>query len=186
MRFRQAHRARPFAGDDLGQIKIFLFLCAVQIQRTVRPFRQAGIHAERHVGGADHFLQHAVDHMRHAHAAILRIGADTGPAAFAECFVGFFKTLGRAHDAVLVMATFGIAALVQREQNLLANLGPFLNHLIDDIRRGFLIPRQLRKLAGIEHFVQDETDIINRGFIGRHGGLLLFLVFPRHTIAQKS
>ena len=93
-------------------------------------------------------------------------------AALGELLVGFLEALGRAHHAVLVVAAFLVASAVQREQHVLAELGGFLDDGVDRVRRRFFVARQLGERRNVEHFVQNELDVFDRGLVDGHCFLL--------------
>ena len=172
----QAHGARPGAVGELGQVLLLELVGAVPRQRLVGAMAEARIHGEGLVRGGEHLLQREAHGGRQALAAELGIAGDGGPAAFAEHVVGVLEALGRAHDAVLEAATFLVAAAVEREQHVLAELGRLLHDGVDGVGRGVLVARQLRELRDVEHLVQHELDILQRRLVDGHRVLRRFLV----------
>ena len=172
MRLRQAHGAGPCAVDQLRQVGALQFVGAVQVQRVVGAVAEARIHAERQVGGAEELLQHEVDDVGQALAAVFRIGGHSRPAAFDELGVGFREAGGGADHAVLVVAAFLVAGAVERLEHVFRQLGAFLQHGLDQVGRVVLVAGQFGKLGDGEDFVEHETNIVQRRLVGRHDGNL--------------
>ncbi len=168
----EAHRARPGAVGELGQELLLELVRTVARQRLVGAVAEARIHREGLVRGGEHFLQREAHCGRQALPAELGIAGHGRPAALGELLVGFLEALGRAHHAVLVVAAFLVAGAVQREQHVLAELGGFLDDGVDRVRRRVLVARQLGQARHVEHFVQNELDVLDRGLVDGHGFLL--------------
>ena len=139
----QAHRARPGAVGELGQVLLLELVGAVARQRLVGAVAEARIHREGLVRRGEHLLQREAHGGRQSLAAELRIAGDGGPAALGGTVVGVLEALGRAHDAVLVGAALLVAGAVEREQHVLAELGRFLDDGVDRVGRRVLVARQL-------------------------------------------
>ncbi len=177
----EAHRARPGAVGELGQVALLEVVTAMTRQRLVGAVAQPRIHREGLVRRGEHLLQCKAHRRRQALATILGIAGDRGPAAFAERVVGLLEPLGRAHHAVLVGATFLVAAAIDREQHVLADLGGFLEDRRDRVGRGVLVARQLGEARDVEHLVQHELDVLHRRLVDGHwlaplAGLVAFRV----------
>src|SRR5207302_1848655 len=99
---------------------------AMHEKGAIGAVREAGIHAEGHVRRADHLLEAEIERVRQPLPAIGRVAGERRPAALAECLVGLLEALGRAHDTVLVGATLLVAAAIEREEHLLAQLAALL------------------------------------------------------------
>ena len=82
---------------------------------VVRAMRQAGIHAEWHVGAADNFIDHAVEQNSQPLPAIFGFSRETGPAAFAENFIGLFESRRGFDIAIIEGTALGIAGLIEWE-----------------------------------------------------------------------
>jgi hypothetical protein len=106
--------------------------------------------------------------VRQALAAIIRMRGQPDPAAFAELVIGLLEALGRAHDAVLKMAAFGVAGEVERLDFVLAKLPGLLHHGFQKIGRRLGQAQSSEGVADLEHVVEDETEIIDRCGIGGH------------------
>src|SRR5215470_20028960 len=119
------------------------------LDRVVGPVREARIHAEGKVGGADHLLHEEVERARQALPAVGGIAAERGPAALAEGVVGLSETLRRAHHAILEGAALLVAAAIERQQHLLAKLRALLEHGFEEIRRRLLVARKLAELSHV-------------------------------------
>src|SRR5215468_9636780 len=101
-------------------------------------------------------------------AAIGRIAGDRRPAAFAEGPVGLLEAPGRTHHAILEEASFLIARPIEWEQDLLAELGRFLENRIDKIRRHLLEAGQLGECIAPMQLIKNEAHVAQRSFISRH------------------
>ena len=170
LRFGQAHRARPFAGNQLRQVGIFLRIRAVDMHRVIRAMRQSRIHCERHIGGAEHFRQHSVQHDRHAKPAVFRITGKTRQPRRAELVIRVLEPLGRRHRfrVAVVMATLAVADGIQGEQDILGQLSGLRQKFVDGrIVDAFEI-RHRFQLRHVQHFVQDKAHIIEGGLIAGH------------------
>ncbi len=72
------------------------------------------------------------------------------------------------HVAILPATTFRVTGLIERKEHGLADRGPFGQHGIDHVRRGFLEPRKRGQLRDVVHIVQQETDVVERGLVRGH------------------
>ena len=147
MRLGQTHRSRPYTFNQLGQIERFLRIRAKLVQRFISALGEAGIHAKTHIRRADHFLHHRVKQGWHAHATIFAGRRQTAPTSFGKGAVGFFKTFGRGHIAIIKGAAFLIAAEVKREEHLFADLAAFFDNLIHQIIGDFFISGKVCQLS---------------------------------------
>ncbi len=138
LRLGEAHRARPFAGDELGQEHALLLVGAVGVQRFVRSMREARVHREGLVGRIDDFLEGIPEGVRQSLPAMGRIGGDGRPTGVAELVVSLLEALGRRHHAVVEVAPLDVADLVQGEEDLRRQLSSLLEDLVDDVGRGFV------------------------------------------------
>ena len=172
MGFGEAHGARPGAVGQLRQVALLQLVGAMARQRLIGAVAEAGIHREGLVRGGEHLLQREAHRRRQPLPAELGIAGDARPAALGELLVGFLEALGRAHDAVLVVAAFLVAGAVQREQHVLAELGGFLDDGVDRVGGRVLVARQLGELRDVDDFVQNELNVLDRGLVDGHGFLL--------------
>lgn len=86
--------------------------------------------------------------------------------------VGFLVALRRPYFAVLQVAAFLVAAVVERGDHFLAELRAFAEDRIDHVRRGFGAVDQVAVMLGeIEDFVEQEARVAQRGFVNGHGYL---------------
>ena len=84
--------------------------------------------------------------------------AQAAPAAFAIGLVGFLESLGRAHHAILEMAAFLVARLVEGLQHFLAELAGIGQDVVDQVGRQVLELRQVAMLFDLQEFVDQEAD----------------------------
>ncbi len=134
MRLGQAHGPGPAPVHDFWKIERLDLVRAEFVQSLVRAVRKAGIHAKTHIGAADHFLHRRADQGRHPHAAVFRIAGQPRPAARDKGIIGFLESFGRCDIAVIEAAAFAVAALVDREKNLLADFCALFQNLVDKVR----------------------------------------------------
>ncbi len=168
LRLGEAHRARPGAVDEARQITLLERFGAMHGERAIGAAGEARIHAERHVGGADHLLDADIEGMREPLSAIGRIAAERRPAALAKGLVGLLEALGRTHDAVLVGAALLVAGAIERKQHLFAELAAFLEHRRKNLRRGLFIARQFGERGNVEQLVEDEAEVAEGSFVDGH------------------
>ena len=112
LRFRQAHGARPFARNQLGQILMLLRGRAVAQQGVDATHAQARVHGERPVGRAHHFRLEQIERGGQALTAKFGRKRNALPAAGLKLLVGFFETLGRGHHTLVEVAAFQVARLI--------------------------------------------------------------------------
>ena len=129
--------------------------------------RQAWIEPEAEVGGAGHLLDELAERGRQALAAVFLLGVEGGPARLAEGIVGLAKTLGRAHDAVLVGAAFEIARGVQRQQHLLAKLGGLGEYGFYEFGVDAFEP-ELLEFLDVVQLAEHEAHVAKGGFVDLH------------------
>lgn len=141
MRLGQAHGAGPTAIDHLRQIKILQFLRAVTLECQIGSVRQARIQAKRQIAAADHLLHQFADAFGQALAAISRVGVERAPSAFDKRLICGLEPVGCTHHAVLVVATLGIAAGVERQERRADEFRGFLENSVEQIRGDFLQSR---------------------------------------------
>ncbi|MDT4847825.1 hypothetical protein FQZ97_818980 [compost metagenome] len=174
VRFGQAHGAGPLAAGHLGQVGVFLRVGAVGVQRGVGAVREAGVHGPGLVGRVHHLVQALVDHQRQALAAVGRVAAERGPAAFHVGLVGRLET-GRGLDLVGVLverAAFGVTADVQREDHLRSELAGFFEHRVDGLGVHLgVLGHALEFGAHIEHFVHHELHVAQGRVVDGHGSV---------------
>ena len=174
VRLGQVHGARPFAGDHFRQVGGLLLVGAGAVQGGDGPVGQPRIHGERHVGRHHHLLQREAQHVGQALAAVFGIVRQALPAALDVLVVGFLKAGGRGHRAVVMAgAALVVARLVDRLQHVLAQLAAFLQDRGDQVRRGVLEAGQVGVALHLQHVVEQEGHVLDRGAIGGHGSVSL-------------
>ena len=168
MRFRQAHRTRPFAADQLGHIRRLQLVRSVNLQRHSRAVGQAGIQPEADIGGTQHFLDHLGEAMRRALPAPFGAGTERGPASFAELLVRGGEAIGGADNAVFDPAALLIAGVIQWQQHFAAHLRRFFHDRFVQIGGEIIEPGQVAEaVVGVEFF-QREPHVADRGVVGLH------------------
>ena len=178
VRLGQAHGPGPLARVQLGQVLILLLFGAVQVDGAVTAVAQPRVHAESHVCRDHHFLDHELQRMRQAGAAVLGVGRQRGEAVFAVLIVGFLEPGRGADHAVFQHTAFAVTGLVQGQQLVFGELRCFLQHGIDQIGRGILVALIGAQLRSVPELVQDELHILERRVVSvsdRHFSLLCLL-----------
>ena len=145
-RLGQAHGAGPFARHHLGHDVLLHPVGAGGDQRAIGAGRQHGIHGQRLVGAHSHLAHRHGHQCGHARAAKFGRRAQAAPARLAIGFVGFLEALGRAHHAILEMAAFLVARLVERLQHFLAELARIGENVVDQVGRQVLEAGQVAML----------------------------------------
>ena len=157
----QAHRARPFAGDHLGNDVLLHPRRTRRDQRAVggAPVRPGYIAKDwladvRHLGDG-HGDERAAGSRRRIRSA--RRARSSRASAIG--LVGFLEALGRAHDAVLEMAAFLVAGLVEGLQHLLAELRGVASRMSSiSVRRQVGELRQVALLFDLQKLVASQSD----------------------------
>src|SRR5690606_24445512 len=72
------------------------------------------------------------------------------------------------HHAVLEGAPFRVTTLVQREENVLAELRRLVDHGVEYVRSGLFIAREGAEPIDPDELVEDEAYVPQGGAIGRH------------------
>ncbi|KAI3475668.1 hypothetical protein L1887_62886 [Cichorium endivia] len=129
------------------------------------------IQREAGTGGVEHFLELHGKHLGHAHAAVLRIAGQPDPAAFDIRGIGLFESGRRADGTIRPLRPFLVATAVERCDKTAGDLGRlFQNGVgglgVDGLGQGRQSSPQAR---GIEHLMEDEAQIAQRGVEFRHG-----------------
>ena len=141
---------------------------------------QARIDAEAQVGRADDLADQELQGLGQALAAVFGIAGEAGPAALPESPISLLEAVRRAHHAVFEAAPGRVARLVERQQFVLAKLGGFLEHGIDQIDGRFLTTRQRGNPAAVVvQVAQDETQVVERCAVGNHRARFLGFSVPR-------
>ena len=120
LRLGQVHGAGPCPRHQLRQVGALLLVAAVEGERGDRPLRQAGIHAEGHVGRGDEFVHRRREHVGQALPAIFRVAGKPDPAARGVVAPRLAEAGGRRHRAVVMArAALDVADPVERREPLL-------------------------------------------------------------------
>ncbi|MCY1374468.1 hypothetical protein D9M69_618120 [compost metagenome] len=109
-------------------------------------------------------------HLRHAHAAEIRVAGESDPAAFGVGGVGLLESAWRGHHAVVPARAFLIATAIERRQGVAGQLAGFFQ----DGRGGVHVEavgedgqgRPLR--LGMKDIVQQEVNIAQGRFVAGH------------------
>ena len=121
--------------------------------------RQAGIHRPGLVGRVQHLVERDLQHVRQSLAAVLGLGCEALPAGLAKGVVGLLEAAWRVDGAArrIVDAAFFVAAAIDRQQPVFAELAGLLDDLVHRIGIELGVPRHLpERVDRPEHFVQHE------------------------------
>mmetsp|Transcript_15960 Transcript_15960/g.52271 ORF Transcript_15960/g.52271 Transcript_15960/m.52271 type:complete len:219 (-) Transcript_15960:51-707(-) len=169
MRLCQVHRARPFARNHLGQVKLFLLLRSGCLDRRASAIGKAGIHRKGLIGGAGEFLHQKTENMRQTLATELLWLGNRAPPAFNIGLIGFLEAIWGCDRAIfMARATLFITNLVDRSENFRTELAGFVHNRINHVLSGVFKAGQIAIAGQIKHFVDDETRIACGGGIGWH------------------
>jgi hypothetical protein len=138
-------------------------------ERAERGAGEARIHREGLVRRRAHFGEGEGDDGGQVRAAQLLGHAELVPAAVGIGLEGFLEALGRAHDAVLEVAAFLVARLVQRLQHFLAELRAAFEDRGGHVRRQLGEARQVGALVDFQKLMKEKKKILDRGLVARHG-----------------
>ena len=147
----------------------------MQIDGVVTAVAQPRVHAEGHVGRDHHFLNHELQRMRQAGAAVLRVGGQRGEAVFTVLVVGFLEPGRGADHAVFQRTALTVTGLVEGQQLVLGELRRLVQHGVDQVGRGILVALIGAQLGCVPELVQDELHILERRVVSvsdRHFSLL--------------
>ena len=161
LRLGQVHGARPFAGDQLGQVERLLLLRAVALQELDGALGQQWAEREGHVGRLPHLLHGQRQGPGQALAAIVRIEGQGIPAALHEGPVSLYGAVRGSHHAVLEAAALLVACLIDGCQDLAGDLAGLREDRLDQIRSGFLEARKRRDPVEVGDLAQGEAHVID-------------------------
>ncbi|MGY4423239.1 hypothetical protein ACVWY2_005688 [Bradyrhizobium sp. JR6.1] len=172
LRLGQVHGAGPLAGDHLRHIGLLLLGGAVHQERGGRAHGQPAIHRECHVGGDLEFVDRLRERHRQALAAKFSRRRQAEPAAFGDLLEGFLEAFRRGDAAVVIaLAAFEIACAIERLQHLFAELGGLAKDRLAHIGRRIGEAGKIAVAIDLENVVQQEADVFDGGFVGRHADL---------------
>ena len=171
----QAHRASPLTAGHFVQVRLFLLVCAMGVQRGMGAMGQTGIHRPGLVGAVEHFVEALVDNQWQPLTSKRRITAERGPASLDIFGIRLFETF-RCCDGMgdwIQFATLLVSADIQRKRHFRRKLSALFQNGVDrvrvDIRIGIFWDG-LKLLLNVEHFIQDELHVAQWGGIRGHGG----------------
>ena len=168
LRFGQAHRARPLAAHQLRQPGGLEFVGAVHQQRVIRPVTQSGEHAKTQVRRADHLLDGEAQRLRKALSAVRFIGRERRPARRHVLMICRLESARRADGALVDATALGITGLIDRLQHFFAELRRAFQHghrgLVVELR----VARQARQTRVVDHVVEHELHVVERGLVCGH------------------
>ena len=129
----------------------------------------ARVDSEAQVGRADQFLEHELEYVRQALAAVLGVAGEAGPAGCGKGLVCLLEASRRAHDAVLKSATLGIARGIQRQEFVLAEAGRLVEHRVHHVARCLLVAREsCDRALVIQEVVENKPDVVEWRFVLDH------------------
>ena len=118
------------------------------------------------VGGAEHFVQHLVEHFGQALAAVVGRAGQRSPAVLPELLVGLFGAGGHGDGAVGKVRPDFVAVAAQGGNFVGHEAGGFFQHLLHQFAIGIGKRGQGLQLGGnLQHVVQDELDVGGVGLV---------------------
>jgi hypothetical protein len=111
MRLGQAHGAGPATLVHRRQVGGFQRFAGVGIDGQAGAAAQHRVQGEAGVGRVEHLLDVHSEHLRHAHAAVLRVAGQAYPAALDIGGIGLAETGGRAHHTLGPLRALLVAKL---------------------------------------------------------------------------
>ena len=128
-------------------------------QALVRADRQSGVHRPGLVGRVLHLVERDLQQVRQSLATVLGLRCEALPAGVAKGVVGLLEAARRCDLPArrIVDATFFVAAAIDRQQLVFAELAGLLDDLVHRIGVKLRVPRHLPEhVDRSEHFVQHE------------------------------
>ena len=169
VRLREAHGARPVAGEKRPQPRLLLLWRAMCFERIDGAMGERRVHAPGDIGRGGEFLDKRAHARRQALATVVRVAGHRRPAAFDVGSISLSETSGRRYHPVLVATAFGITRRIQRLKFLLREPADFLEDTVEQIRGDRLDPRQaLVMRAEVEDIVHKKAHVAQRRTIGGH------------------
>ena len=128
LRLGEVHRPGPFAGDEAAEVGRAQGFVAVDLERADRPLAEQRTKGEAHRRARPHFVAGGGDRVRQAHAAVLRLGGDAGPAGLGPAAIGVAEAGRRGHDPIGAARAFAVADDVERRQRFGGEFARFADH----------------------------------------------------------
>ena len=122
LRLGEVHGARPFAGDQLGQIQRLQRIRGVMLQRLNLALAHERGQLQAETRARHHLIDRGGQRHRQPHAAIFGVCAHPDPAALSDGLVAVTKPRRGAQDAIFQPRRFQIAAALQRGHYLVTHL----------------------------------------------------------------
>src|SRR5690606_17127376 len=107
------------------------------------------------------------DHVRQSLAAELGRRGEAGPAAFHVLLVGLPETRRGPHlaGALVEAAALAVTHLVEWRQDRTCEAGGFLQHGVDQLASGLLVPECRQYPVHAQYVVQRELHVADRGLV---------------------
>ncbi len=144
---------------SFGRIEVLLLVGGMLQQALVRADRQSRVHRPGLVGRVLHLVERDLQQVRQSLAAVLGLGCEALPAGLAKGVVGLLEAARRLDRAArrIVGAAFFVAAAIDRQQLVLAELAGLLDDLVHRVGVEVSVARHLPEhVDRTEHFVQNE------------------------------
>ena len=170
LRLGEVHGAGPLSRHHLRHEHLLLFGLAVHHQRRRRAHGEAR-HTSKTPCWPSIWNSATVCDQRHRQAlpAIFRRRRQAEPAAFGHLLEGLLETFGGGDPAVVMAgAALEIADPIERLQHFLAELGRFRQNRFPHVGGGVAEARKIIIPVDLEHVVEQEADVFQRGFVTRH------------------
>jgi hypothetical protein len=169
MRLGQVHGAGPAAFHQFRQIFRLQFGRGMGDERGDGALRQAGIHGEGHVGGAEEFIDQLGQNRRQTLAAKFFRHRNADPTTFGQLPVGILEAGGRGDAAIVVARTaLLVAHPIERGEHLFREPRGLAQYRLDHIGRGLGKARQIAVAVDMEDVVDQEQGVVHRCLVGGH------------------
>ncbi|MNQ76734.1 hypothetical protein D3C85_915820 [compost metagenome] len=168
----QAHGTGPAAFVHGRQVGVFQCLAGMRVDRQAGAGTQRRIQGEAGIGGVEHLLEGYREHLGHAHAAVGRVAGQADPAALDIGGVSLLEAGRGMYLAGDPLCALLVAAAVERGDQAAGDLGRlFKNGVGGGGVHGVGQGRQAcPQRGGVEHFVEDETQVAQGRVVLGHGG----------------
>ena len=112
LRFGEVHGACPFAGDEFGEVFVFLLGRAVGVDGFDGALVEEGAEAEAHIGGLPHFLNGEGERPWEVLASVIFGERDGVPATLGVFSIGVFEAGGGGDFSVFQLCAVIVAGFV--------------------------------------------------------------------------
>ena len=168
----EIHRARPLAGDELGEIPLGEFGVGHFLEGVDGALGEQGAEREAHVGGDHHLLQHDADQIGEPAAAVLRIEGQCAPAGVHELGVRRGPAVGSDDGSVDQVRSLLIADDIERTEHLRDETRRLFDRAVHSVGVESREPVGLEQLAQPDHLVEREANVGERRNVRFHASIV--------------